>query len=259
MTKGPEDGTRAASDAELDELFRRWRRAGDQLARDELIERFTPLARRLAARYRNSHDSFDDLVQVALVGLIGAVDRFDPDRGAPFVSFAVPTILGELKRYFRTTGWSVHVPRRAQELAQLVARAGNELTERDGRSPNIEELAQFLELPMEDVLTGLEAGAAHFAASLDAPAASRSDDADPAPLVELIGDHDGALALTETRVTLSTALREVPLRERQALYLRVTQQLKQNEIAERLGCSQMHVSRLLRRAADRLNEQNARD
>ncbi len=238
-------------------LFVRWREHGDRRAREELIARFMPLARKLASRYRNPHEPFDDLVQVAVIGLIGAVDRFDPERGAAFSSFAVPTILGELKRYFRGTAWSVHVPRRAQELSLRVDQASRTLAARCGRSPSVHQLAQYLELEVEDVMAGLDASTAHYAASLDAPATPSQEDGTSEALGETMGYDDDRLDLVDAAVSLSCAIRLLPVRERQALDLRVNHQLKQIEIADRLGCSQMQVSRLLKRAAGRVRELGA--
>src|ERR1700729_1872822 len=151
------------------ELFVRWQEHGDRSARDELVTRFLPLARKLARRYAGAREPFEDLLQVASLGLVKAVDRFDADRGTAFSSFAVPTILGELKRYFRDLGWSVHVPRGAQELAVKVEEVTHRLTARNGRAPSVQELAQYMELPVEDVLDALETARAHHATSLDAP------------------------------------------------------------------------------------------
>lgn len=159
----------AANREEPRALFLRWQQHKDQTARDELVQRFLPLARKLARRYSGAHEPFDDLFQVASYGLLKALDRFDPGRGIAFSSFAVPTIVGELKRYFRDLGWSAHVPRGAQELALKIQRAQETLTTRTGRSPTVHELAQYLELSIEQVLDGLEAAAAHHAASLDVP------------------------------------------------------------------------------------------
>src|SRR6202161_4027299 len=136
---------------DTDELFARWQEHGDRRAREELVERFLPLARNLARRYAGAREPFDDLLQVASLGLVKAIDRFDIDRGAAFSSFAVPTILGELKRYFRDLGWSVHVPRGAQERALKVQEAQERLTTRTGRPPTVHELAEYLELAVEDV------------------------------------------------------------------------------------------------------------
>src|ERR1700684_1596796 len=140
---------------DTDELFARWQEHGDRRAREELVERFLPLARKLARRYAGAREPFDDLLQVASLGLVKAVDRFDINRGAAFSSFAVPTILGELKRYFRDLGWAVHVPRGAQELAVKVQEVNHRLTAREGRAPSMQALAQYMELPLEDVLDAL--------------------------------------------------------------------------------------------------------
>jgi RNA polymerase sigma-B factor len=233
-----------------EELWRLKRPGAPGAARDELARRFLPLARKLAARYTNPNEPLEDLVQVASLGLLRAIDRYSPERGTPFHGFAIPTILGELKRHFRDTGWSVHVPRDAKELALRVDRASREMTERLGRSPQVDELAQFLELSVEAVLGALEAVNAHFGASLDAPAGG--SDSDGAPLVELLGSEDGRLALADTALDLAAGIRRLPYLERRALSLRFSEDLKQIEIAERLGCSQMQVSRLLARATRRL-------
>jgi RNA polymerase sigma-B factor len=233
-----------------EELWRRRRDGPPCPARDELARRYLPLARKLASRYANPNEPLDDLVQVASLGLLRAIDRYRPERGTPFQSFAVPTILGELKRHFRDTGWSVHVPRDAKELALRVDRASREMTERLGRSPQVDELAQFLELDVEAVLGALEAVNAHFGASLDAPAPGA--DSEAAPLVELLGGEDGRLALADTALDLAAGIRRLPYLERRALSLRFGEDLKQIEIAARLGCSQMQVSRLLARATRRL-------
>ena len=237
------------------DMGRLWqlREDGNPAAREELARRFAPLARKVALRYVASSEPFDDLLQVANLGLITAIGRFDPGRGNSFASFAVPTILGELKRYFRNTGWSAHVPRGAQEMALRVDRAARQITATSGRHPRVEELAEFLEVTPEDVLTGLDAGAAHYSISLDAPA-STSDDEEPDALVESIGRVDDRYGLVETTVALSAALARLPYLERRALQLRLEHDLKQTEIADTLGCSQMQVSRLLRRAASRVRD-----
>ncbi len=234
-------------------LFRRLRETGDPRAREELVGRFLPLARKLAARYMNPHEPFDDLLQVASIGLLGAIDRFDPERGVDFKSFAVPTILGELKRYFRGTGWSVHVPRRAQELALKVDRGVREMSA-TGETPSVEELACYLELTTDEVVTGFDAGLAHYSVSLDAPAVGSAGDAEPEPLVNGLGSEDEGFGLMESTVSLNAALEQLPQLEAEALNLRLNRDLKQTEIAELLGCSQMQVSRLLRRAAARVRE-----
>lgn len=233
-----------------EELWKRRLPGAPCPARDELARRYLPLARKLAARYTNPNEPLEDLVQVASLGLLRAIDRYSPDRGTSFHAFAVPTILGELKRHFRDTGWSVHVPRDAKELALRVDRASRELTDRLGRSPQVDELARFLKLSVEAVLGALETVNAHFGASLDAPAAG--PDSDGAPLVEMLGSDDDRLALADTALDLAAGIRRLPYLERRALSLRLGEDLKQIEIAERLGCSQMQVSRLLARATRRL-------
>src|SRR5437660_9335779 len=152
-----------------EELFVRWQQHQDQRAREELVDRFLPLARKLARRYAGAREPLDDLVQVASLGLVKAVDRFDSSRGTAFSSFAVPTILGELKRYFRDLGWSVHVPRGAQEQALKVEEAQQALTTKTGRPPSVQDIAEFLEMGMDDVLDALETASAHHSTSLDAP------------------------------------------------------------------------------------------
>jgi RNA polymerase sigma-B factor len=246
----PDDGPQAI---DTSELARRWQELGDEQAREELCERFLPLTRRLAGRYRSSHEPLEDLVQVAAVGLLGAIDRFDPVRGSSFTGFAIPTILGELKRYFRNTGWTAHVPRGTQELALRVDRASQALAAQTGHAPRVTELAAYLELDIEEVLAGLEARTAHYALALDAPAPGVEPD-DRSPLGESLGDDDERFELVETKLSLAAAIPRLPYLERQALTLRIEQGLKQVEIGQQLGCSQMQVSRLLRRAAARLQD-----
>lgn len=245
-------GSRVAVNA----LITRWHTDADERAREMLCDQFFPLARRLARRYRTPHEPFEDLVQVASVGLLGAIDRFDPDRGSSFASFAIPTILGELKRYFRNTGWAVHVPRGHQEMALKIEQAIRQIGADSGRDPGVGELAEYLEVSTEDVMAGLDAGAAHYAMSLDAPLSAAEPD-DPDRLMDTIGRDDAGYELMETSVSLATAIARLPHCERKALSLRLERDIKQSEIAAELGCSQMQVSRLLRRAAVRLREMTA--
>jgi RNA polymerase sigma-B factor len=238
------------SAADSQELFERWRRRRDREARDELIARFLPLARKLARRYAQSSEPYDDLVQVASLGLVKAVERFDPDRGFAFTSFAVPTIVGELKRYFRDTGWAIHVDRGAQERARKINEARQAISARTGRPPRVDELAQYLELSEEEVLDGLQVAEAYGTVSLDAPVAGEED----ASRLDAIGDEDQRLGLVDAQMTIFAAAKHLPQREREILYLRFGEDLTQSEIAERVGVSQMQVSRLLRRSLHRLRQ-----
>ncbi len=233
------------------ELFDRWRRSADRSARDELIERFLPLARKLARRYVPSSEPYEDLVQVASLGLVKAVERFDPGRGFAFTSFAVPTIVGELKRYFRDSGWALHVDRSAQERARRVIDGQHKISARTGHPPTVGELAQYLEMSEEEVLDGLQTAEAYDAVSLDAPL--RGDDG-TATRLESIGDADDRLQLVDEQATIFAAAKHLPQRERQILYLRFGEDLTQTEIADHVGVSQMQVSRLLRRSLQRLRE-----
>jgi RNA polymerase sigma-B factor len=228
-----------------------WRQTHDPQVRDQLIERFLPLARKLAGRYARSNEPFDDLVQVASVGLIKAVERFDPEQGNAFTSFAVPTIVGELKRHFRDTGWTIQVDRRTQERARAVIAAQRMMTA-IGRAPTVADLAEFLACDAEEVLEGLQAALAYNPVSLDAPLGGGASPEETGSLSDTVGADDDRLEQVDERTTLGAALRHLPKAERRVLYLRFGEDLSQREIAGRLGISQMHVSRLLRRALDAL-------
>jgi RNA polymerase sigma-B factor len=234
------------------ELFERWQEHGDARARELLVERFMPVARKLAWRYRGAREPIEDLVQVASVGLLNAIDRFDATRGTSFTSFAVPTIIGEIKRYFRDLGWSVHVPRSSQELALKVENAQRRLMPTIGRSPTVQELAQYLELSVEDVLDALEASAAHHSTSLDAPREDGNEEV--GTLADSLGTDDERFELIEFGATIAPAARQLTERERRVLALRFLEDLTQSEIAERIGVSQMQVSRILRQSVARLGE-----
>jgi RNA polymerase sigma-B factor len=230
----------------------RYHREGSLEARDELVVRFMPLARQLAARYRHAGEPLEDLVQVACVGLIKAVDRYDPERGSGFTRYAVPTMLGEIKRHFRDKGWSVHVPRATQELVLKVGEALGELPAKLGRSPTPRDIAAAVNAPVEDVLEAMEAATAYEAVSLDAPRPSSGEE-ESWTLVE----EEHGYELVEIGETLRGTLEALPARERLILRLRFEEDLTQAEIAERVGVSQMHVSRLLRRSLDRLSAAGA--
>jgi RNA polymerase sigma-B factor len=234
-----------------DELFRRWHLNRDEFARAQVIERYLPLARRLARRYVGTREPFDDLLQVASLGLVKAVDRFEPERGTAFSSFAVPTIVGELRRYFRDLGWAAHVPRGAQEMALAVERARATLTADHGISPTVEELAEHLEWSLEDVLTALEAGAAQHFVSLDAPT---ERDGERSTLGDTLGRDDARLAALEERLAIASAAHSLTPRERRVLLLRFVDDRTQTQIAAQIGVSQMQVSRILSRSVRRLRE-----
>lgn len=243
-------GQRTRREGDLRDLFVRWQEDRDAHARDLLVARFMPLARSLARRYDRSSEPFDDLLQVASLGLIKALDRFDVDRGHAFASFAVPTILGELKRYFRDSGWAVHVPRGPQERALKVEEAQQRLTSDRGRPPTVAELGEYLEMTTEDVLEGMAAGHAYDALSLDAPRPSDSGDA--VTYGDSFGEIDPRYALVDADATIAGALRHLPARERLVLQLRFVEDLTQTDIAARVGVSQMQVSRLLRHSLEQL-------
>jgi RNA polymerase sigma-B factor len=232
------------------QLLVRYHEKGDLTAREELCERFLPLARDLALRYTYTDEPLEDLVQVASLGLIKAIDRFEPGRGTKFTSYAAPTILGELKRHFRDKGWSLHVPRDLQERTLALSRATETLSKELGRSPKVREVAAHLGCSIEQVLEAQEAAASYEAASLDAPAAR--DDGESAALVDLLGQDDSSYELVEDREAIASTWHALPEVERQVLELRFMHDLTQREIGERIGYSQMHVSRLLRRALRRL-------
>jgi RNA polymerase sigma-B factor len=233
-----------------DELLAIYFEDRDSAAREELVRRFLPFARKLALRYVHSREPLDDLVQVACVGLLNAIERFEPGRGKKFTSFAAPTIVGELKRHFRDKGWTVHVPRDLQERALAVSRQTERLSALLGRSPTLDELAEALNCSLEQVMEAIDAAHNYHPASLDAPLSS--DGEERAALAETLGDEDIGFELAEHRQALADSWASLSDVERQVLGLRLVQELTQREISQRIGCSQMHVSRLLRRSMTRL-------
>jgi RNA polymerase sigma-B factor len=232
------------------ELALRYHQEGDLRAREELVRRLLPLARELALRYSYTDEPFDDLLQVASIGLLKAIDRFEPERGIKFTSYAVPTILGELKRHFRDKGWALHMPRDLQERALAVAKERDRLSAVLGRTPSVREIGDALGCSVEAVLEASEASSSYETASLDAPASRDSDQ--PAAMVDLVGAHDIALGLVESRTAIAETWRGLPEMEQTVVRLRFAHDLTQREIGEQIGFSQMHVSRLLRRAISRL-------
>jgi RNA polymerase sigma-B factor len=231
-------------------LFARYHREGDPGARAELVDRFLPLAHRLARRYERSSEPLEDLTQVASLALLKAIDRFDPDRGDAFTSFAVPTILGELKRYFRDTGWSVHMPRGMQERVLAVDTAVECLSREMGHSPSPQQVALKLEMPVEQVLEAMEATAAYSTTSLDSP--RRGGEEELGTIGDSLGEVDDSFEMIEDSATIARGIKTLPARERTILYLRFAEGLTQAQIAECMEFSQMHVSRLIRRAIDRV-------
>lgn len=238
--------------ADEGELWERFGRDHEPAIREELVRRNLPFAKRLALRYRGASESFDDLLQVANLGLLNAVDRFDPGRGIPFTAFASPTILGELKRHFRDRVWTVRVPRGLHDRMAEVDKAITELTKQLQRSPSVGEIAERLELEQTDVLEVLEANHNRRPLSLDRPAGG--DDSDEAPPSEWVGEEDECFELVEGRIALDAALPYLEERERVVLHLRFVEDMTQSQIAERIGHSQMHVSRILRRSLIRIRE-----
>jgi len=228
-------------DAAMRDLFVEYRATGDRALRNQLVEEHVRLAEFLARRFAQRGEPIDDLRQVALLGLLKAVERFDPDRGVQFSSFATPTILGELKRHFRDRGWAVRVPRRIQELNLQLSETVATLSQDLGRSPTPAEIAQRAGVREEDVLESMEAGSLYRLASLDA---KWSDDDSNSPGQQL-GELDAELMGVDDRVTVAALLSRLPAREQRIVYLRFFEGLTQSEIAESVGLSQMHVSRLL--------------
>lgn len=232
------------------ELFAEYAESGDGAVRDELVRMHLPLVEYLARRFRNRGEPLDDLIQVATIGLIKSVDRFDLERRVEFSTYATPTIVGEIKRHFRDKGWAIRVPRRLQELKLTLTKVTAELSQSLGRSPTVAELAGHLGLHEEDVLEGLESANAYSAVSLDA-----ADGGDDAPAVaDTLGMVDDALEGVEYRESLKPLLELLPAREKKILVLRFFGNLTQSQIAAELGISQMHVSRLLGRTLAQLRE-----
>jgi RNA polymerase sigma-B factor len=230
-------------------LLRRYR-DGDLSLRDGLVRNYMPVAKRLAGRYRHTGESQDDLEQVAYLALIKAIDRYNPELG-PFVRYAVPNILGELKRHFRDKGWSVHVPRSLQERFLKVNQAVEQLSGRLGRSPSPGDVAKETGLTLDEVLEALEASSAYSPVALDAPHPGDSDG--DRTLGDTLGGDDPSFEYVDLGSAFAPAFKALPRREQTILHLRFVEDLTQSEIAERVGVSQMHVSRLLRRSLDRLS------
>ena len=235
-------------------LFARWQTGGDQAACAELISRHLPLARNLARRYARPQEPFEDLLQVAMLGLFKAIDRFDPCRAVAFSSYAVPMILGELKHHFRDRGYPVHLPRGLQELVREVQAAKKALSSRTGSSPSQSEIADYLGVGVDQVIEALDAIETRRAASLDATL-SRGPAGETSTGYETVGIEEEGYALVETALSLAAARNRLMPQDRRVFELRFKDGLTQQEIAQRIGVSQMQVSRMLRRAANRLSEE----
>ena len=240
---------------EVRELLMEYHESGDPALRDRIVEIHLGLAEYLARRFDRRGEPLDDLVQVASLALIHAVDRFDPTRGLEFTTFAVPTIVGELKRYFRDKGWALRVPRRLQELHLRLATTVAELTHELGRSPSIPEIADRAQASTDEVIEAMEAGRAYRSSSLDAPISGD----DPTAQSWKLGQPDDNFTGIDERSELASLLRDLPERERTILLLRFYEGMTQSEIAERIGISQMHVSRLLSRTLEQLRRRAAEE
>ncbi|AKN17986.1 RNA polymerase sigma factor SigF [Mycobacterium haemophilum DSM 44634] len=244
--------------ADVPEMFRELAGLTDESAefhrhRDKIVQRCLPLADHIARRFEGRGEPRDDLVQVARVGLVNAVVRFDVDTGSDFISFAVPTIMGEVRRYFRDNSWSVKVPRRLKELHLRLGAATAELSQRLGRAPTASELANELGMDRDEVVEGLVAGSSYNTLSIDS--GSGNDDDDARAIADTLGDVDTSLERIENREALRPLLEALPERERMVLVLRFFESMTQTQIAERVGISQMHVSRLLAKSLARLRDQ----
>jgi RNA polymerase sigma-B factor len=234
----------------------RYQRDHDPAVREALVHRFLPLAHDVARRYNRLDEPLDDLVQVASLGLVKAVDRFDPDRGVAFSTYAVPTMVGELKRHLRDTAWAVHLPRGLNERWLAVERAERELRASLRRSPTVAEIAKRTKLSTEDVLAAMEAGRARGTVSLDAPRPPEDDDSDgrgSETRIDTLGATDDRLELVDAALSVADAMGALEPRDREVLKLRFVGELTQSQIADRIGVSQMHVSRIIRRSLERLN------
>ena len=246
-TSAPAPGSSGTPDREL---LRRYHQHGDVSAREELVERHLPLVRSLARRYAGRGELIEDIEQVGAIGLIKAIDRYELDRDVALTTYATPNVVGEIKRHFRDRGWTIRIPRALQELNVKMSGAVERLTVRLGRSPTIAELAKELDATPEQVLEAVEAGSAYSPVSLSASPGNEED----LDLMEVIGTEDEGYARSEERASLEPALGELPEREQKILRMRFEEGLTQTQIAERVGLSQMHVSRLIRRSLESMRE-----
>ena len=233
------------------ELFRRYKEEGDEEAREQLIESHLNLVRFLASKFKNRGEPLEDLVQVGSLGLIKAIDRFDPDRGLEFTTFATPTIMGEIKRHFRDKGWSVRVPRRLQELSARVNQVTDDLTSELNRTPTVEEVAERLDTSVDEVLEAMESSSAYSSVPLEG---GTTEDEDAPGIIDRFATEDADLISSDDRIVIEETLASFSPREQDAIRMRFVEGLTQVEIAEKLGISQVQASRLLRRALKRVQE-----
>jgi RNA polymerase sigma-B factor len=247
---GNDEDTPAAERSRDDRaLLRRYRNLGDEMAREELVRRLTPLVHHVANRYANSGEPLEDIIQVGMVGLVKTLDRFDLERPHSIASFAVPNIAGEIRRHFRDNGWVVHVPRDVQELAWRLPRATDRLASQLGRNPSVRELAEFMKVDEERVLEATYAGRGYRATSTDAPVPAGEQG-----VLDRRGELDSRYQLTEDLLAIRSSIDFLPMREREVVKMTYIDGLTQREIAERIGCSQMHVSRIHAKAIATLRE-----
>lgn len=236
------------------ELFKRYKETGDEQAREQLVLAHLNLARFLASKFKNRGESLDDLVQVATIGLIKAIDRFDISRGLEFTTFATPTIMGEIKRHFRDKGWSVRVPRRLQELSAKVTQVSDKLTEKLQRSPSVDEIAQALGVSVDEVLEAMESAHAYTSVSLDVPQGDDDDGTQSSTVIDKYALVDEDLESSDDRIVLEQAIKDFSEREQQIIRMRFLEGFTQVEIAQKLQISQVQVSRLLRKTLQKFQE-----
>ncbi len=241
------------TDDQTEELFKQYIGTRQRRVRDQLVIMHQNLVRFLAGKFANRGEPLEDLVQVGVIGLINAIDRFDPDRGTKFSTYATPTIVGEIRRHFRDKAWSLKVPRRLQELNLAANKAADELSQRLGHPPSIQEIAQEVGASEEETLEAIELGNAYDTVSLDSKLAYEGESA-PLTLAEFVGDLDGSLQNIETYGDLKQAIDSLEPREKAIIYYRFFRDMSQTEVARRLNISQMHVSRLQQKAVKRLKE-----
>lgn len=236
------------------ELFKRYKETGDEQAREQLVLAHLNLARFLASKFKNRGESLDDLVQVATIGLIKAIDRFDISRGLEFTTFATPTIMGEIKRHFRDKGWSVRVPRRLQELSAKVTQVSDKLTEKLQRSPSVDEIAQAMGVSVDEVLEAMESAHAYTSVSLDVPQGDDDDGTQSSTVIDKYALVDEDLESSDDRIVLEQAIKDFSEREQQIIRMRFLEGFTQVEIAQKLQISQVQVSRLLRKTLQKFQE-----